>query len=76
MLIYLRIICHFKKTWGCLTFFFAYIYNCNNIRECPFNADINLLCHGPVINDPIERNGDLLGHYIGGKKPQRSQEKC
>jgi hypothetical protein len=30
-----------------------YIYNCNNIRECPVNADINLLCHGPVINDPI-----------------------
>jgi hypothetical protein len=22
-----------------------------------------------------ERNGDLLGHYIGGKKPQKSQEK-
>jgi hypothetical protein len=23
-----------------------------------------------------ERNGDLLGHYIGGKKPQKNQEKC
>jgi len=23
-----------------------------------------------------ERNDDLLGHYIGCKKPQKNQEKC
>ena len=31
---------------------YIYIYNRNNIRECPVSADINLLWHDPLTNDP------------------------
>jgi len=29
------------------------VVNCNITLECPVNADINFLCHDPLINDPI-----------------------
>jgi hypothetical protein len=43
---------------------YIYIYNCTNIRECPVNADINLLWHDPLINYPLINDPWIVFDHI------------